>query len=92
MDITPQTLADLEKAEQAFNRVIGKHDYGHAFELLAELKLGEQADDIVLGVIENAFARDAFAGFLRYDGVVQRIQIEIIRLKRASESTKDQIK
>lgn len=92
MDITPQTLADLEKAEQAFNRVLGKHDFDHAFELLAGLELGEQADSIVLGLIETAFARDAFAGLLRYDGIVQRIQIEIIRLKRASESTKDQIK
>lgn len=85
MDITPQTFADLEKAEQAFNRVLGNQDYGHAFETLIELKLGDQAEDIVLRLIDTAFARDAFAGFLRYDGIVQRIQIEIIRLKRASE-------
>lgn len=82
MDTDHQTILDLEKAEHAFNQIVGKYEFGDAFDLLAGLNLGNAADDIVLGLIEKAFARDASAGFLRYDGIVQAIQIAIIRLKR----------
>lgn len=82
MDTKQQIILELEKAEHAFNRELGKHQLNDAYELLIGLNLGEDAQEIVTEIITGAFSQDAFAGFLRYDSIVQRIQIAIIRLSR----------
>lgn len=82
--MTTQTalIGDLKKAEQAFNSQIGKHDYSEAFNLLLETDLGIEAELVALNIIDEAFENDAFAGYLRYDGIVSRLQVTGIRLSR----------
>lgn len=82
--MTTQTalIGDLKKAEQAFNRQLGKHDYSEAFDLLLATDLGVEAELVALNIIDEAFEKDAFAGYLRYDGIVSNLQITAIRLSR----------
>jgi len=81
MDTNAQTLADLEKAEQAFSQAIGKHTIEQALELLIDLNLDANTQELIYSWIETVFERDAFAGYLRYDSIVQRIQIKKIQLQ-----------
>jgi hypothetical protein len=71
---------DLEKAIDAFNRAYGKHERDDAFELLLELDLSPAAEDIVEATINRVFDHDASAGFVRYDGIVSRLQVNVMRL------------
>jgi len=71
---------DLEKAIHAFNRAYGKHERDDAFELLLELDLSPAAEDIVEAIINHAFDHDASAGFVRYDGIISRLQVNVVRL------------
>lgn len=77
-----KNLADLERAEQAFHRVLGKHDMEKALEVLVELELANPAvEDFVLSRIEQAFALDSFAGMLRFDAISMRLMVDSIRLQ-----------
>lgn len=82
--MTTQTtlISDIKKAEQAFNAQLGKHEYSEAFDLLIETDLSVEAELIALNIIDEAFEKDAFAGYLRYDGIVSRLQVTGIRLSR----------
>jgi len=75
------TLQDeLEKAIHAFNRAYGKHERDDAFELLMDLGLSGAAEDIVEATINRIFDYDAPAGFARYDGIIGRLQVNVVRL------------
>jgi hypothetical protein len=78
-----EIIADLKKAEGAFNREIGKRTFTDAFDILLDLDLGLDAELLTLNIIEEAFEKDAFAGYLRYDGIVSRLQITALRLQKA---------
>lgn len=82
MTIQTTLIADLKKAETAFNVQLGKHEYAEAFDLLIQTDLGIEAELIALNIIDEAFENDAFAGYLRYDGIVSRLQVTAIRLSR----------
>lgn len=86
MNPTELVLSDLDRAEHAFNRVIGKHTIEEALELLVDLNLETDVQELIYSWIEKTFARDAFAGYLRYDTIVQLIQIEKIQLKRQPQN------
>lgn len=82
--MTTQTalIADLKKAESAFNAQLGKHEYSEAFDLLIQTDLSIEAELIALNIIDEAFEKDASVGYLRYDGIVSRLQVTAIRLSR----------
>lgn len=71
-------LDHLKEAHRAFLRP-GKFQIEDALNLLDSLKLNAQVDGLIRGQIHRLFDRDAFAGFLRYDGIVQLIEIETLR-------------
>lgn len=71
---------ELEKAIHAFNRAYGKHERDEAYELLMELELSPAAEDIVEAIVNHVFDHDASAGFVRYDGIISRLQANAVRL------------
>lgn len=82
MNTKTALVNDIKKAEQAFNTQLGKHEYSEAFDLLIETDLSAEAELIVLNIIDEAFEKDASVGYLRYDGIVGRLQVTAIRLSR----------
>lgn len=78
-----ETLAnDLHKAYHRFNKEYGKFEKNHAEEVLFSLELNEDAHDLVQSIIDNEFQNNSFAGFLRVDGIVGRIQIAALRASK----------
>lgn len=76
-------VQDLDKAFHSFNKEYGKFEKDHAEEVLFSLSLSDEAHDAVQKIIDQEFANNSFAGFLRTDGIVGRIQIAALRAKKA---------
>lgn len=76
-------VAELQIAVQAFNRTHGKRTEDEAYELLMSLGLSKEAENVVEEIIVHVYRHDAVAGYVRFDGIVSRLQVAAIRIEQA---------
>lgn len=84
MNTSATTISDLSLAASAFRGTLGKHEISKAIDLLETLNLGDEAEGIVLEIIEKAFAQDAFAGYLRFEGIASTIEVTALRRAKSA--------
>lgn len=78
------TLLGLKQAFYKFDRQIGKYNKDQALTLLKQLELTPEAEAIVRRLVLEAFAQDAFAGYLRLGAVSNRLQAHAVRAGEVS--------
>lgn len=79
MEYSDFILRELRRAFYKYSRQIGKYRKDEALSLLKHLALSEKADKIIRILVDEAYEKDAFAGYLRTEAISIRIQLHAIR-------------